>query len=138
MNRKNYLQNLKEAITIKNHNMDEIVKYSSYKNVFLDHFIDAFYDCELKYSCKDLFNAGVDNEKELEEAILKSMKVIKKVGLSPKQHFKHFYVTNIETGEIYNDWHMSKMALSLVLMHVSGNTPLLNKIKIEMVKLLYE
>ncbi len=118
--------------------MEEIVKYFANDNDLLDFFADAIYESDLKYSCKDLFNAGVDNEAELGDAILKSMKVIKKVGLRPKQHFKHLFVTNIDTGEVYNDWHMSKMGLSLVLMHVSGNNPLLNKIKMEMVRLISE
>ena len=116
--------------------MMEIVKYPANEDDFINLFADAMHDAELRYTCHDLFVSGIDSEAEMGAAILKSIQVIKQVGLLPQHHFKHRFVTSIETGEVYNDWRISKMGFLLVLMHATGNSPLLNKWKIEMAKLL--
>jgi hypothetical protein len=116
--------------------MKDIVKYPIVDDDFIDLLSEAMYDAELKYSCNDLFMAGIESEEEMGIAILKSIQVINQVGLVPQHHFKHLFVTSIETGKIYNNWRMSRMGFLLVLMHASGNNPLLNKWKIEMVKLI--
>lgn len=114
--------------------MDEILRYPIDESEVINMLEDAIFDADLKYTCKDLYAAGIETERELRVAILKSIQVIKQAGLSPQQHFKHLYVTNIETGKTFNDWRISKMGLLLVLMHASGNNQLLNKWKIEIAR----
>lgn len=114
----------------------EMVRYSYTEEDLFESFAEAIYDSELKYCCNDLYKTGIDDEADMSMAILKSMQVLGHAGLLPRHHFKHIFVTNINEGNIYSDWRMSKMAFLLVLMHANGNNPLLNKWKIEMVKLL--
>jgi hypothetical protein len=116
--------------------MKGILKYPVTEDDFIILFMEAMYDAELKYSCNDLFIAGIDNEAEIGLAILKSIQAIYQAGLMPEHHFKHRFVTNIATGDTYSDWRISRMGFLLVIMHATGNNPLLNKWKIEMAKLL--
>jgi hypothetical protein len=116
--------------------MADILKYPVYEDELISFFADAIHDNELKYNCKDLYYAGIENDNELGDAILKSIQVIKQAGLLPHHHFKHMYVTELDTGNTYNDWRISRMGFLLILMHATGNSPVLNKWKIEMIKLI--
>lgn len=112
--------------------MMEIIKYPLSENEMNRLFEEAIYDSGLKYTCKNLFTAGVENEAELVMAIIKSIQVVRQSGLTPQHHFKHLFVTSIETGKTFNDWRMSRMGFLLVLMHSGGNSELVNRWKIKM------
>lgn len=112
--------------------MMEILKYPLSENEIIGLFEEAMYDSSLKYTCKDLLTAGIENETELGLAIIKSIQVIRQSGLIPQHHFKHLFVTSIETGKTFNDWRMSRMGFLLVLMHSGGRNELVNKWKIKM------
>lgn len=114
--------------------MNDIVKYSISKFDSIDLFIEAVHDRELKYSCYDLTNAGVETEAEIRLVIMRAMQSLNQAGLDPQHHFKHIFSTNIETGEIAHDWRMSKIGFLLALMSATGNNMLLNKMKIEIIK----
>jgi hypothetical protein len=116
--------------------MADLVKYPIIEDELISYFTGALNARELKYSCDDLYNAGIENDFELGGAILKSIQVLKQAGLQPQHHFKHIYVTELDTGKTYNDWRISKMGFLLVLIHSTGSNQILNKWKIEMVKLL--
>jgi len=116
--------------------MADILKYPINEDEFFSFFADAVHEKELNYNCSDLYFAGVENDIELGAAILKSIQVLKQSGMLPQHHFKHIYVTELDTGKTYNDWRISKMGFMLVLMHATVNSPVLNKWKIEMVKLI--
>lgn len=114
--------------------MSEIDKYPFEDNSANNVFVDNILESELKYSCKDLYKAGIDNEAEMKNAILKGIQTIKQAGLIPQYHFKHIFVTSIETGKVYNDWRMSRIGFLLSIMNASGNNPTLNNMKIEIAK----
>ena len=116
--------------------MMEIVKYSALEDDIVHILAEAIYDSELIYTCNDLFVSGIESEAEMKSAISKSIQVIKQAGLLPQHHFKHYFVTSTISGEVYTDWRISKMGFLLILMHATGNNPLINKWKIEMVRLL--
>jgi hypothetical protein len=114
--------------------MNNIVKYSISKFDSIDFFIEAVHDSEFKFSCNDLITAGIETDTEIGMVIRKGIQSVIQAGLDPQHHFKHIFSTNIETGEIVHDWRMSKIGFLLALMSATGNNPLLNKMKIEILK----
>ncbi len=114
--------------------MNKLIKYPVDEKDFFDQFREALYDTELTYNCHDLLVAGIDSEPEMRIAILKSIQLIKRAGLVPKQHFKHCFVTSVESGKIYNDWRISRMGFLLTLLHAADDNPLLDKWRIEIVR----
>ncbi len=114
--------------------MNYLSKYSVSTIEGIDFFIEAVHDSELKYCCNDLRNAGIETDTEIGLVIMRGIHSVNQAGLSPQHHFKHVFSTDIETGEIVHDWRMSKTGFLLALMSATDNNPLLNKIKIEIVK----
>ncbi len=116
--------------------MDELIKYPLTEGEFIRLFRDAVYESELKFSCNDLKNAGIESDSEICTVLLKSIKSLKQAGLMPNHHFKHVYITELTTGITYHDWRISKMGFLLALIHSTGNNPVLNRWRIEMVRFL--
>jgi hypothetical protein len=116
--------------------MTAILKYPLTENELINRLSDKIHDLDLKYNCHDLYRAGIENETELKVAILKSIRVINQSGLAPQHHFKHIYITELDSGKTYSDWRMSRMGFLLTLIYSNANNHLINKWKIEILKLL--
>lgn len=112
----------------------QITHYTSEENDFFDQFAETLVNSELTYGCMDLRKTGIIDEADMAIAISKSMQTLQQAGIFPHHHFRHIFVTNIQTGNTYNDWRMSKTGFLLVLMHSSCKSPTLTKWKIEMVQ----
>jgi len=114
--------------------MNNLSKYSISTIEGIDFFVEAVHDSELKYCCNDLRHAGIETDTEIGLAIMRGIHSVNQAELIAQHHFKHVFSTNIETGEIVHDWRMSKTGFLLALMSATGSNPLLDKMKIEVVK----
>jgi hypothetical protein len=114
--------------------MNDLTKYAISTIEGIDFFVEAVHDRELKYCCNDLHNAGIETDTEIGLVIMRGIHSVNQAGLFPQHHFKHVFSTDIETGEIVHDWRMSKTGFLLALMSATGSNPLLDKMKITIIK----
>ena len=113
--------------------MKSLIKYPETEDEMLQALIEGFHDRELHYSCTDLHNAGLFDDYELMEAIREANQSLFHAGLNPQHYIKPIFVTNIENGETYHDWKMSRTGFLLVFLSARESNRLFNRHKIELI-----
>ncbi|MCO5259601.1 MAG: hypothetical protein M9916_05610 [Crocinitomicaceae bacterium] len=94
-----------------------IIKYPLPINEIINRFHEAVNDCELRYRTSDLYKAGFETEADLNEALLKTIHILRMANLDTTHYLKRIYVTEIESGKTYIDWRMNKLAFFFVILN---------------------
>ncbi|WP_159518015.1 hypothetical protein [Sunxiuqinia indica] len=113
--------------------MKSLIKYPEIETDMLRALIEGLHDRELRYSCTDLYDAGLRDEHELAEAIRHANHTLFCAGLNPQHYIKPIFVTNIENGDTYHDWKMSQTGFLLVFLSANESNKLFNRYKIEII-----
>ncbi len=113
--------------------MKSLIKYPEIETDMLLALIEGFHDRELKYSCADLYNAGLRDSLQLAEAVRYANQTLFRAVLNPQHYIKPIFVTNIENGETYHDWKMSQAGFLLVFLSAKESNRLFNRHKIELI-----
>lgn len=113
--------------------MNGIKKFSILEDEMLNSLVEAIYDSELIYSSIDLYSLGIESPNEIDAAVMSAIQTIRRADLSPQQHFKYIYLTDIKSGNILHDWRMSKMGFLLTLLNANTTNSLINQLKIELI-----
>jgi len=111
--------------------MYALKKLSWDEDEMLANLEDAILHAELKYDCRDLYGLGIDSLNEVEAAIRNSIGILLRAGLSPQQHFRYVFLTDIESGKTFHNWEMSKLGFLLTLLNIQNNNPQFDRLKIE-------
>jgi hypothetical protein len=102
-----------------------IIKYPLPINEIISRFQDAVNDRELCYRTIDLYKAGIETEADLNEALLKTIHILRMANLDTTRFVKRIYVTEIESGRIHLDWKMNKLAFFFTILNVECQNPLI-------------
>jgi hypothetical protein len=114
--------------------MYDLNRFFPEDNEMLTNFVEALCSANLQYSAMDLFRAGAESWKEIDGAVKLSIQTLIKANLNPQMHFKFRFLTDIASGNIVQDWKMSKTGFVLTLLNIQGKNPLLNKLKVEIIE----
>jgi hypothetical protein len=88
---------------------------NKYKAAVAD-FEEALYDSMLLYSLRHLAFTGHAPTQSMLDTLQKALQVCYLAGINSKQHFKQIYVFDVNTGQLYVDWLMSKKGFNLMVM----------------------
>jgi hypothetical protein len=102
-----------------------LIKYPLTINEMISRFQDVVNDCELCYRKVDLYKAGVETEADLNEALLKTIRILRMANLDTTHYVKRIYVTEIESGRIHLDWKMNKLAFFFTILNTENQNPLI-------------
>jgi hypothetical protein len=114
----------------------KIIKYPLPINEIVSRFEDVVNDCALCYRTVDLYKAGVETEADLNEALLKTIQILHKANLDTALYLKRIYVTEIESGKIYLDWRMSKIAFFFTILNAESQNPLILRWKKKIISMI--
>ncbi|KOH45561.1 hypothetical protein [Sunxiuqinia dokdonensis] len=113
--------------------MKALIKYPEIDLDMLSRLIDGFHDRELRYSCADLYDAGLRDSHQLAEAIRCANQTLFRAGKNPQHFIKPIFVTTIENGETHSDWKMSPAGFLLVFLSAKESTRLFSQHKLELI-----
>jgi hypothetical protein len=113
-----------------------IVKYPLPIHEIISRFQEVVNDSELCYRTIDLYKAGVETEKDLNEALLKTIHILRVANLNTTQYLKRIYVTEIESGKTYLEWRMNKLAFFLAILNAESQNPIILKWKEKIIKMM--
>jgi hypothetical protein len=106
-------------------------KISWNEDEMLANLKDAILHSELKYTCRDFYGLGVDSLNEVEAAIQYSIQILLRADVSPQQHFRYVFLTDIESGKVFHNWEMSNLGFLLTLLNIQNKNPQFDRLKIE-------
>lgn len=89
----------------------------------MNDFEEAFQTSMRRYSLRQLNFMEDISEKQVLEALQKSMNVCRLAGVNSMQHFKKIYVYDDEISTMHIDWRITKKGLNLMVMR----TPSINE-----------
>jgi hypothetical protein len=113
-----------------------IIKYPLPINEIISRFQDIVNDSELCYRTVDLYKAGIETEADLNEALLKTIHMLSMANLDTTHFLKRIYVTEIESGKIYLDWKMNKLAFFFAILNAESQNPLILQWKKEIINMI--
>ncbi|MFQ3578646.1 MAG: hypothetical protein SNJ71_00720 [Bacteroidales bacterium] len=102
-----------------------IIKYPLPINEIISRFQEAVNDVDLCYRTSDLYRAGVETEAELNDALLKTIHILRLANLDTTRYLKRIYVTEIDSGKTYIDWRMNKISFFFVLLNAEGQNSII-------------
>ena len=112
--------------------MNNIRKYPMPRFESIHQFVDAYHETNLNYTCGDLFQAGLESQKELLNGLQHAIQTLKGAGIHTEHHIKHIFLTDIKTGEITHEWKLSKLGLILTAINTKSYNSNFNKFKIDL------
>jgi hypothetical protein len=113
-----------------------VIKFPLPGNDIISRFQELVNDCGLCYTTIDLYKAGVETEADLNEALLKTIHILHKANLDTTLYLKRIYVTEIETGRIYLDWRINKLAFFFTILNAESQNPLILQWKKKIISML--
>ncbi len=114
----------------------KVVKYPLPVNEIIDRFQEVLKDKDLVFRTSDLYKAGIENQDVLNEALLKTIHILRLANLNTSHYIKRIYVTDIENGNTYLDWRMNKMTFFFVILNAESQNPVIVKWKSKILDLL--
>jgi hypothetical protein len=113
-----------------------VVKYPLPIHEIINRFQEAVNDMQLCYRTNDLYKAGIETEADLNEALLKTIRILRIANLDSTHYLKKIYVTEIESGKIYPDWKMNKLAFFFAILNAESQNHLILQWKKKIINML--
>lgn len=116
----------------------KIAKYPLPKNEIISRFQETIHDLDLKYTTADLFKAGIESQKDLNQAMLKTVHALHKSEIEITRYLKRIYITDIESGETHIDWKMNKLTFFFVILNSESQNATILQWKQKILEVLME
>ncbi|MFA0960502.1 hypothetical protein AB9P05_01720 [Roseivirga sp. BDSF3-8] len=115
--------------------MQQIIEYNrGYSNPYTDAFQEALDNHELRFTSRNLQEFGFDTYGELSQAINRAMQVCALSGMPVDKHFRCVYLSDEVSKTVCQDWKLSKLAYTLVLLNGKPENPMTSRMQVELVR----
>jgi hypothetical protein len=95
---------------------------------------EAVNDRNLVFNAASLSKIGFESFEEIDQAVERAMALCYHNGVSPREHFKTFFIADEDTHTLRKDWKLSRLAYTLVLFNGTSNNPVIARVRFEIIK----
>ncbi|HEY9488976.1 MAG TPA: hypothetical protein VIQ51_11615 [Chryseosolibacter sp.] len=100
----------------------------------LNAFTEALRDSNLCFKASALEGMGVRSYEELSTAVGRAMTTCATCGLPLNNHFKRVYISDDVGHMVSEDWMLTKLAYTLVLLNCSPSHQTIGQFQIELIR----
>ncbi|MFN4122720.1 MAG: hypothetical protein ACK4GL_05370 [Flavobacteriales bacterium] len=113
-----------------------IINYPVPIHEIIGRFQEAMHEVELCYRTSDLYRAGIETEADLNEALRKTIYILRLANVDTTPYLKRIYITEIDSGKTYMDWKMNKITFFIVLLNAECQNSVILKWKKKILELI--